>query len=1174
MKRKGMQNLGLLLVVVVVFSLFPGARLLAKINEPDNTTVNLEQQEAMIAAGYGSNGKFLVPIDAPDSNATKIYTPQDLYNVRNNLNGKYVLMNDIDLAGFNGGQWVPIGDLSYYGEKWEFYGTFDGQGHIIKNMKITSNAYSYVGLFGALGGSAVVKNVGLESTNISVSSSCVGGICGTGYYSTNAMIFNCYNNGTISVSSFSNGSYVGGICGERVDTISYCYNTGNVDALDTGKGSSTVGGICASPYGSTSNCYNTGNISATSYSGYSSAGGICGADGGLISYCYNTGSISSVNYSTSSNWGVTDSYSIAGGICAGSHARSISNCYNTGAVSSYCSSSSGYAGGIAGRLQNYGRDVQITNCYSSGDVSSSGIAGGICGEDYGSISNCYNAGDVSTSGAADYSLFAGGISGYWVWSVSSCVVVSKRINVTNTYYPANINSYLIVYDTIENYIDKTNNLALSGISGNAYDDSNGRISQSQAISQATYENLGWDFNKVWKMVPGEYPQLRSNNAYLSNISLSTGNLDPGFDAGTTLYRVSVPNDVSSINIWATPSDAGATVTGTDPKTLKAGLNTFSIVVTAEDNTTKKTYTLAITRERIDSGNSGKFLAPIGPRDPNATEIRTPQDLDNVRNNLDGSYVLMNDIDLSAFNGGQWTPIGDNTTGNRFTGVFDGQGHVIKNLTISNTYTFAGLFGYIMGYSSDKYAEIKNVGLEFININISSTTSNTGGICGCMDIRSSISNCYNTGAVTVSASSFTRVGGICGANVGGPISNCYNTGDISSSSSEPSSNAGGICGNNSSNGPISNCFNTGDVSSSSSSSSISSSYPHAGGICGRNSSNNPISNCYNTGDISCISSSSPRRSYAGGICGENDTNSSISNCYNAGDISSSSASSSYAGGICSYSESSISDCYNTGVIFSHSSREGMHYSEAGGICGESNKPISNCYNTGNVSTPNGDAGGISGWLMRHSIFNCYNTGDIFAAYAGGIFGAANIYAPDSVSYCYNSGDVSGSKNAGGICGWTALNGSISNCVVLSKQIYAPNNNIIGYTDLNEPTKKENNWALSGITSNPLDDASGRISLTEATDKTGTIYKNLGWDFENIWQMAPDYDYPQFRGAFSDDAGLISLSISPGELDQDFNSDEVNYTASVPYVAQEITVSATTSHPEATTSHSGIVFTDEY
>ena len=200
------------------------------------------------------------------------------------------------------------------------------------------------------------------------------------------------------------------------------------------------------------------------------------------------------------------------------------------------------------------------------------------------------------------------------------------------------------------------------------------------------------------------------------------------------------------------------------------------------------------------GSNGKFLAPIDPPDPNAIKIYTAQDLHNVRNLLSGSYVLMNDIELADFNNGQWVPIGDSSTNTlnaarRFTGVFDGQGYLIKNLTITgsktdnNAFQFYGLFGYVYN------ATIKNVGLEntLIDLSITSTSTNiyAGGIFGSNGTGSlttnhiSINNCYNTGKISVSSSrSGFSAGGICGRNDGNPpsrisLSNCYNTGDVSS-----------------------------------------------------------------------------------------------------------------------------------------------------------------------------------------------------------------------------------------------------------------------------------------------------------------------------------------------------------------------------------------------------------
>lgn len=63
-----------------------------------------------------------------------------------------------------------------------------------------------------------------------------------------------------------------------------------------------------------------------------------------------------------------------------------------------------------------------------------------------------------------------------------------------------------------------------------------------------------------------------------------------------------------------------------------------------------------------------------------SRIYTAKQLDEVRNELDGKYILMNDINLSSFE--NWEPIG--TSDEPFTGVFDGDGYSINNLKISVT----------------------------------------------------------------------------------------------------------------------------------------------------------------------------------------------------------------------------------------------------------------------------------------------------------------------------------------------------------------------------------------------------------------------------------------------------------------------------------------------------------
>lgn len=98
----------------------------------------------------------------------------------------------------------------------------------------------------------------------------------------------------------------------------------------------------------------------------------------------------------------------------------------------------------------------------------------------------------------------------------------------------------------------------------------------------------------------------SNNANLSNLALSTGSLTPPFASATTSYTSTVANAVSSITVTPTTADVNATVTvnGTPVTSgnpsgsiaLNVGSNIITVVVTAPDLITTKTYTVDVTRQ--------------------------------------------------------------------------------------------------------------------------------------------------------------------------------------------------------------------------------------------------------------------------------------------------------------------------------------------------------------------------------------------------------------------------------------------------------------------------------------------------------------------------------------------------------------------------------------------------
>ena len=89
----------------------------------------------------------------------------------------------------------------------------------------------------------------------------------------------------------------------------------------------------------------------------------------------------------------------------------------------------------------------------------------------------------------------------------------------------------------------------------------------------------------------------SSNANLSNLGIRPNDFS-GFQPGTTTYNVTVPEDVDSVEVYATAQDSSATVSGTGNQTLQYGANVLNVVVTAENGTTK-TYTINVNREEAE-----------------------------------------------------------------------------------------------------------------------------------------------------------------------------------------------------------------------------------------------------------------------------------------------------------------------------------------------------------------------------------------------------------------------------------------------------------------------------------------------------------------------------------------------------------------------------------------------
>ena len=344
----------------------------------------------------------------------KIATAEELYEFANIVNERNntacaVLTADITLSSDT--NWTPIGNYSN-----QYKGTFDGGGHTITGLSvdIQSDNTIYAGLFGYIGEGGTIKNVGLEDSKITCSSSGyihVGGVCGF----NGGTIENCYNTGDVSGTGTSSYGdvYAGGVCGLNYHgTIQNCYNTGDVSGTGTSSyGYVYAGGVCGYNAGGTiENCYNTGDVSGIY--GFVYAGGVCGFNTGTIENCHNAGEVSGTSTSTSSYDTV-----FAGGVC-GYNAGTIQNCHNTGDVSGTSTSSYGSVHPAGASRHHYPGTIQ--NCYNTGDVSGTStssydtvFAGGVCGQNYrGTIQNCHNTEKVSgTSTSSNASVYAGGVCG-------------------------------------------------------------------------------------------------------------------------------------------------------------------------------------------------------------------------------------------------------------------------------------------------------------------------------------------------------------------------------------------------------------------------------------------------------------------------------------------------------------------------------------------------------------------------------------------------------------------------------------------------------------------------------------------------------------------------------------------------------------------------------------------
>ena len=324
--------------------------------------------------------------------------------------------------------WMAIGtDIT------PFSGSFDGGGHSISGLTLELSEVGdndNQGLFGYIrGADAVIQNLVLEEVSISgIYSNNVGAVLG---HNSEGRVQNCHVSGNVS-----GNAKVGGVVGNNAGgTVQNCHATGSVSS--SAYDADNVGGVVGyNLVGKVLDCHATGDVAGINY-----VGGVVGqSSGGEVQNSYAEGTVRgsrSIGGVVGGNSGLVQNcyskanvtstgdfqdYSYAGGV-VGNQTGSVRSSYATGEVKGI-----NYVGGVVG---NNSYNSAVIDCYATGLVEGSSFVGGVVGASNANnlsnptvVQNCYATGSVSGSG--DY---VGGVIGYNsnYSAVQNCVALNPSV---------------------------------------------------------------------------------------------------------------------------------------------------------------------------------------------------------------------------------------------------------------------------------------------------------------------------------------------------------------------------------------------------------------------------------------------------------------------------------------------------------------------------------------------------------------------------------------------------------------------------------------------------------------------------------------------------------------------------------------------------------------------------
>ncbi len=796
-----------------------------------------------------------------------------------------------------------------------FTGTFEGLGNTVSNLSITSTTSNTdVGLFGDVGTSGTVRDIGLVGGNVSSSGNanvCIGELVGTDY----GAVVQSYATGAVGLSGTGGATYLGGLVGNlSAGTVTASYATGTITGSSSQNDGGLVGRISAA--GTVSQSFATGAVTSGGNGGTGGLVGRIDANVGVVQYSYATGAVTATNTAGAGN---------VGGL-VGQNSGLIKYSYATGAVTNASGSSVGGvvpSGTGSGTQTNTYWDTQTSGITAAGPT---GTAGETTAQLQGTATLTFGGG--FTGGAADgtsgiypylSTIYPNGIQAVYGTAYKDAGVTA----LASTTAGAGLVS-LVVGSSAQGTVSTGANgyyyfalpagtISSSGSPVLAYTVSNSNTGAKNAATLATETGTTTGFNIYGGDLLFTTSALLYSTAVASVSTAEAAATAAGVSAGVfsglapfiTATGASFTLDqtlslAASFGVQTTATNAPITVA--QPLTL-AGANTLTLnaagalaidapitvsgagTVALTYNTASPTNLTFALGSSINYGatNNGGTLSINGQNytllykltdsvaaTGNGTDTGT-DDIAGIDNAGDSGYYALatNVTGTGSASAAQFSRPLAGSGSHSFNGVFEGLGNTITGLTINDSADeVVGLFGTLA------HGTVRDLGL--IGGSVTGTNENggnpysaSGAVVGALvglngnGSGGSTSWVINDYAGTVVSTPSGGIGGGLvgennGKNANATIINSFATGAVTAAGGQ--SDVGGLAGYNFGNngtGLITQSFATGPVYSAGDSSNV-------GGLFGINNAYGgtaTVTDSYAAGAVSISGSSRP-----GGIVG--------------------------------------------------------------------------------------------------------------------------------------------------------------------------------------------------------------------------------------------------------------------------------------------------------------------